>query len=66
MKKESFGAGATLMKTKSSEAGAIFMKRSPDPELCHFYVGSVAVDSTSVAAADVNIRFDVLREIFHV
>jgi len=61
MKKESFGAGATLMKTKSSEAGAIFMKRrSPDPELCHFYVGSVAMDSTNVAAADVNNRFDVL------
>jgi len=29
--------GATLMKTKISGAGAMFMKRAPDPELCHFY-----------------------------
>jgi len=27
MKKESSGAGATLMKTKNSGAGAMFMKR---------------------------------------
>jgi len=27
MKKESFGAGTTLTKTKSSRAGALFMKR---------------------------------------
>ena len=25
------------MKTKISGAGAMFMKRAPDPELCHFY-----------------------------
>jgi len=28
------------MKTKSSGAGAMFMKRrAPEPELCHFYDG---------------------------
>jgi len=38
MKKESSGAGATFMKTKNSgaEAGAMFMKRAPETELCHF------------------------------
>jgi len=44
MKKESSGAGATLMKTKISGAGAMFMKRrAPESELCHFYDGSAAV-----------------------
>jgi len=46
MKKESSGAGATLMKTKTSEAraGAMFMKtRAPKLELCHFYDGSAAL-----------------------
>jgi len=46
MKKESSGAGATLMKTRTSEAraGAIFMKTSaPEPEMCHFYDGSAAL-----------------------
>jgi len=34
MKKESSGAGATLMKTKSCGAGAMFTKRrTPEPEL---------------------------------
>jgi len=42
MKKESSRAGATLMKSKSSVAGAMFTKRrTPDPEQCHFYNGSV-------------------------
>jgi len=39
MKNESSGNGATLMKTKSSGAGAgaMFMtRRAPEPELCHF------------------------------
>jgi len=35
-KKEISGAGVTLMKTKSSGAGAMFMKRTPELELCHF------------------------------
>jgi len=36
MKKKS--SGATFMKTKSSGAGAIFMKRrAPESELCHIY-----------------------------
>jgi len=46
MKKESSGARAraTLIKAKSSGAGAMFMKRrAPEPELCHFYDGSAAV-----------------------
>jgi len=44
MKKESSGVGATLMKTKSSIAGAMFMnKRAPETELCHFYDGSAAL-----------------------
>jgi len=43
MKKESSGAGATLMKTKSSRAGAMFMKRAAEPELRHFYDGSAAL-----------------------
>jgi len=30
------------MKKESSEAGAIFMKRT-DPELCHFYDGFAAL-----------------------
>jgi len=42
--KESSGAAATLIKTKSSGAGAMFMKRrTPEPELCHFYDGSAAM-----------------------
>jgi len=43
---ESSGTGATLMKTKSSGAGAgtMFMKRrAPEPELCHFSDGSAAL-----------------------
>jgi len=43
MNKESYGAGATLMKTKSYGDGAMFMKRTPEPELCHFYDGSAAL-----------------------
>jgi len=32
------------MKTMSSGAGAMFMKkRTPEPELCHFYDGSAAL-----------------------
>jgi len=42
MKKESSGARTILMKTKSSEAGAMFMKRRA-PELCHFHDGSAAL-----------------------
>ena len=38
---ESSRAGATL-KIKSSGAGTMFMKRSPKPELCHFYDDSAA------------------------
>jgi len=43
MKKESSRAGATLVKSKSSGAGAMFMKLTPEPELCHFYDGSAAL-----------------------
>jgi len=44
MKKESSGAGDTLMKTKSSGAGVMFMKRrAAEPELYHFYDGSAAL-----------------------
>jgi len=46
MIKESSGAGATLMKTKSSGAGAgaMFIKRrAPELELCHFCAGSAAL-----------------------
>jgi len=42
MKKEI--SGATRMKTKSSGAGAMFMKgRAPEPEVSHFYDGSAAL-----------------------
>jgi len=42
MKKES--SGATPIKTKSSGAGTMFMKRkAPEPELFHFYDGSTAL-----------------------
>jgi len=54
MKKESSGAGAraTLMKTKSSGAGATFMKRrAADPELCHFYDGSAALNNPHCSRA---------------
>jgi len=46
MKKESSGAGATVMKTNHSGdgAGTMFMnRRAPEPELCHFYDGSAAL-----------------------
>jgi len=46
MKKESSGAGVTVMKTKSSGARvrAMFMKRRAlEPELCHFYDGFAAL-----------------------
>jgi len=44
MKKESSGARVTLMKTKGSGVGAMFMKRtSPEPELCPFYNGSTVL-----------------------
>jgi len=45
MKKETFAAGATQMKTKrNSIAGDMFMKRRAlEPELCHFYDGSAAL-----------------------
>jgi len=35
------------MKTKSSGVGAeaMFMKRAPKPELCHFYNGSAVLDA---------------------
>jgi len=39
-------SGATLMKTKSSRAGAMFMKGRA-PELCHFYDGSTALIFTA-------------------
>ena len=40
MEKESSRAGATLMKTKNAEVGAMFIKRrAPEPKLCHFYDG---------------------------
>jgi len=43
-KKESSGAGATLMKTKSSRAGAMFInEKAPEAKLCHFYDGSAAL-----------------------
>jgi len=45
MKKESFGAGVTLMKTNSTRAGvgAIFMKRkASEPKQCNFYDCSAA------------------------
>jgi len=47
MKEESSGAGTTVMKTNSSGAGAgaTFMnRRAPEPELCHFYDGSAALE----------------------
>jgi len=38
MKKESYGAGITLMKTKSSVAGPVITKRkAAKSEQCHFY-----------------------------
>jgi len=44
MKKKSSESGATLMKTKSSGAGALFMKkRALEPELCHSYDSSTAL-----------------------
>jgi len=46
MKKESSGAGDTLMKTKNTGAGAgaMFIKRkTPEPELCHFCSSSTAL-----------------------
>jgi len=46
IKKESSGAGATLMKTKSSGAGAgaTFMERRvPEAELHNFYAGSATL-----------------------
>jgi len=42
MKKESFGAGATLRKSKSCGAGAMFMMRRA-PEQSNLYKGSVAL-----------------------
>jgi len=42
MKSESSGDGVTLIKTKSSGAEAMFMKRRA-PELCHFNDGSAAL-----------------------
>jgi len=45
VKKEISGARATLMKTMSSGAGAMFMKRALEPEQCYFYVCSAAVDT---------------------
>jgi len=40
-------AEATLMKTKSSGAGTMFIKRRPPkPELCHFYNSSIALLKT--------------------
>jgi len=44
MKEEGYKAGATLMKTKSSRAGTMLMKRrAPEPELRHFYDSSTAL-----------------------
>jgi len=44
MKKETSGAGAIVMETKSSGAGIMFVKRrAPEPQLCHFYNGSAAL-----------------------
>jgi len=43
------------MKTKSSGAGAMFMKkRAPEPELCHFYDGfrSPEIIHTAAGHAD--------------
>jgi len=54
MKKESSGSGseATLMKTKSSGAGAMFMKRrASELELCHFYDGSVTLNNSHCSRA---------------
>jgi len=51
MKRESSGAGITVMKTKSSGAGtgAMFMKRRPpEPQQCHFYEGSAALVASHV------------------
>jgi len=31
------------MEKESSGAGAMFMKRAPEQELCHFYDGSAAL-----------------------
>ena len=37
------------MKTKSSGAGAAFMKRrAPEPEVCHFYDGSAALNKCTI------------------
>jgi len=43
MRKESYGARDRLMKTKSSGAGAMFTKRTTEPELCHFYESSATL-----------------------
>jgi len=44
MKKEISGAGVTLVKIKSSGAGATFIRRrDPAMELRHFYDGSAAL-----------------------
>ena len=51
MKRESSGAGITVMKTKSSGAGtgAMFMKiRPPEPQQCYFYEGSAALVASHV------------------
>jgi len=44
MKEESTGTRAAYMKTKSSRAGAMLMKRrAPELEQCHFYNGSATL-----------------------
>jgi len=57
MKKESSGAGVSLMKSNSSGAGAgaTFMnRRAPEPELCHFYQGASALSQNTVHAPPKN------------
>jgi len=47
MKKVSSGTGVTIVNTKSSGAGAMFMnRRTPGPELYHFCDGSADLNIT--------------------
>jgi len=46
MKKES--SGATFMKTKSSGADAMFMKRAPEAQLCLISEGSTALKKSAL------------------
>jgi len=39
------------MKTNSSGAGAMFVKRAPEPELCHFYDGFAVDDEMDAGFA---------------